>query len=141
MEGFLAIRAFPGPVHAVDRLPLVEQDARARPLEAADPQVSELAAVERDVQRPGPARDPGAVEEVLVPARDLQEELALAAVPVEGKESVAARNVAYAVGDGGSPVRGFHRGFVRSQRRTGLFRSSGAAAAAKRTVTKESMRI
>src|SRR5262249_2543648 len=61
-------------------------------------------------------------------ARDLQEELPLARVPVERKKAVAARNVSNAVGDGWSLVRRLLRRLFRCRRRrrTGLLgRRSG----------------
>src|SRR5262249_17078811 len=117
-----------GLVHAMDHLTLVQEDARSRPLEAADPEIAELPPVERDVQRPRASRDSRAVEELLVPARDLQEELPLARVPVERKKAGAARNVSNAVGDGWSLVRRLLRRLFRCRRRrrTGLLgRRSG----------------
>jgi len=48
-----------------------------------------------------------AVEEILVPARNLDEKLSLAGIPVEGEESVARGEVLRALGDRGGPVAGF----------------------------------
>ena len=69
------------------------------------PQLAELAAVERDLERARAAGEARAVEELLVPAGDLEEELPLARVPVERQEAVVARQVPRAVGDRGSPIR------------------------------------
>ena len=71
----------------VGHLPLAQQHARSRALEADDTQVAQLAPVEGSLEDPGAPRQTRAVKEVLVPARDLEEQLALAGVPVEGARS------------------------------------------------------
>lgn len=88
----------------------MKEDPGPGALETADPEISELAAVERHVEKPSASGKSGAVEEVLVPARDIEEELSLPGVPVEGEKPFVPGEVLRALGDRGRPVAGFFGG-------------------------------
>ena len=105
-----------GPVR---RLLLVQEDPRTGALEPADAELSELPAVERDFQKARATGETRAVQEVLVPAGDLEQQLPLARIPVERKKAVVPLEVPDAVRDRRGPVAGLGRGRLGNNRRRG----------------------
>ena len=121
-----------GDAAAVGSLPLVQEHARPHALEAHEAQVAELPAIERHLEQPRPAGQPGAVEQILSEPRHLEEELALRRVPVEGHEAVVAfeagRPFAHRRGLVGGGEQGRSREGQDQGRRYESHRSSGTVA-------------
>src|SRR5207244_1386361 len=71
---------------------------RPRPLEADEAEVAELAAVERGLEETRPPGEARPVEQLVPDAGQLEKELPLPGVPVEGEEAVVPLEAGRALG-------------------------------------------